>query len=166
MRPENLENYRLLSSEYLIDLMRDVFRASPKIRELLITAMKVPIRAPEIIDLLLQAIEARDVDAALQALKRQTGGRTQTISTAAGLSPAKIKTPYSTVANIIDLYMSVEDKAVALNLLRYMIFFNNPKGLVSFITSVKERIKGATPEEINTEIRKLLPTFIWTAVSI
>ena len=158
MRPENLENYRLLSSEYLIDLMRDVFRESPKIRELLISAMYVPIRAPEIIDLLLQAIEARDVDAALQALKRQTGGRTQTKLPTRPLAASINTLQSSTVADIIDLYMSVEDKAVALNLLRYMIFFNHPKGLVSFM----KRIKGATPEEIS----KLITPNIYNAVSI
>jgi hypothetical protein len=170
---ENLNMYRHLSSEFLIHYLRYAFSASKEqIRALLIAAMYAPIRSPEIFDGLVEAILANDINAAFRALTIQKGGRNASTLharlpstdlnslrsiTAPGKSLGTVQ-PAPLVERIIDLYMSVEDSTVSLNLLRYMIFFDNPAGLASFMT----RIEGATPTEIST----LVPNHIWNAESI
>jgi hypothetical protein len=140
--------------------------------------MYVPIRAPGIIDRLLQAIEARNFNAAVEAIQNGGGSVEGTLSSMVKMptntnTNIKKKTNKRTntkapniVDRIIDLYMSVENREVAFNLLRYMIFFNNPTGLLTFITSVDELLNNTPPAEINTRINSLLPSCIWTAVSI
>jgi stage V sporulation protein SpoVS len=181
----DIANLKKLSSEYLLDELRHAFIASKEqIRALLISAMYVPIRAPGIIDRLLQAIEAGNFNAAVEAIQNGGGSVEGTLSSMVKMptntntnintkkktnkrtnTNTKTKSP-NIVDRIIDLYMSVENREVAFNLLRYMIFFNNPTGLLTFITSVDELFNNTPPAEINTRINSLLPSCIWTAVSI
>jgi len=172
-----IANLKKLSSEYLLDELRYAFSASKEqIRALLISAMYVPIRAPGIIDRLLQAIEDGNFNTAFEAIQNGGGSVEGTLSSMVKM-PTNINTKKKTnkrtntkapniVDRIIDLYMSVENREVAFNLLRYMIFFNNPTGLLTFITSVNELFNNTPPAEINTRINRLLPSCIWPAVSI